>query len=360
MGPAHGLDPFGRLRVDVAKDHQHGKGLACAIKDGGGTHTVSQAAVRVHADGSASVHIGSVEMGQGSHTTLGRSSSRSCSFRHDRGGGRPGEYVGYALRSGHEREPHRHIDGRGRTEGGATRARSACGDRRRHCLAAPQMPFGSTMVSLSGPDRELSISEVIGRHFGMPGGEILGVGVVSARGRFPEERQRRRLLGDRCRRRFGCRRSRDRQNCPLGYVSVADVGVAAEPGRRGGPGRGCRHAGLGHVLFEALHYEDGQLLNGNLVEYRVPTFEELPDEFSSVLIEDHDGPGPYGVKGVGESGVISAAPAVANAVFRAAGCACGDLPLTPEAIWRALRARGRMNIGRRLDRTGNPLASPPG
>ena len=95
--------------------------------------------------------------------------------------------------------------------------------------------------------------------------------------------------------------------------------------------------GLGHTLFEEMLYEDGQLLNPNLIDYHVPTFAELPDKLETILIENEDGPGPFGAKGLGEGGIVAAAPAVANAIFRATGVRIKDLPLTPERVWRALQ-----------------------
>jgi len=86
-----------------------------------------------------------------------------------------------------------------------------------------------------------------------------------------------------------------------------------------------------------LIYEHGQPLNANLVDYRVPRFTDLPDQFHSVLIENGDGPGPYGAKGMGESGIVAVAPAVGNALYRATGVRIRQLPLTPERVWRALK-----------------------
>ena len=47
--------------------------------------------------------------------------------------------------------------------------------------------------------------------------------------------------------------------------------------------------------------------------------------------------GPFGAKGLGEGGIVSAAPSVANALFQATGVRIKDLPLTPERVWRAIR-----------------------
>jgi CO/xanthine dehydrogenase Mo-binding subunit len=82
----------------------------------------------------------------------------------------------------------------------------------------------------------------------------------------------------------------------------------------------------------------GSLLNPSLIEYRVPLATDLPDALRAVLVENGDGTGPFGAKGMGEGGGLPVAPAVANAVARATGVRIRDLPLTPERVWAALRA----------------------
>ena len=95
--------------------------------------------------------------------------------------------------------------------------------------------------------------------------------------------------------------------------------------------------GFGHTFYEAYQWEGGQIINSSLVDYKVPTFDDVPDEFESILIEDANGPGPYGAKGLGEGGIIPVAPAVANEVFWTTGARVKILPLTPEKVWRAIR-----------------------
>ena len=123
----------------------------------------------------------------------------------------------------------------------------------------------------------------------------------------------------------------------LRLVSVADVGKAINPKQVEGQDEGAAMQGIGHTLFEEQIYEDGQLLNANLIDYRVPTFGELPKDFETILIENEDGPGPFGAKGAGEGGIVAVAAAIGNAVFQATGVRVKDLPLTPERVWRALQ-----------------------
>jgi len=123
------------------------------------------------------------------------------------------------------------------------------------------------------------------------------------------------------------------------YVSVADVGMAIHPAQCVGQEEGAAMMGIGHTMFEQMVYEGGQLVNPNLVDYRVPGFSDLPREFHSLLVENRDGPGPYGVRGMGEGGLVSVAPTIANALARGTGVRIFDLPLTPERVWRALNLK---------------------
>ena len=96
---------------------------------------------------------------------------------------------------------------------------------------------------------------------------------------------------------------------------------------------------IGYTLLEEMIYKDGQLFNPNLIDYRLPTLRHLPNEFHTILIENHNGPGPFGSKGMGEGGLLPVAPAIGNALDNAVGVRVYDLPLTPEKVWRALKER---------------------
>ena len=91
----------------------------------------------------------------------------------------------------------------------------------------------------------------------------------------------------------------------------------------------------------------GQIVNSNLVDYRIPRFKDLPGKFESILVENGDGPGPFGAKGMGEGGIIPVAPAIANAVASCTGARVKELPLTPERVWRALKEAKSKGASRR-------------
>ena len=96
---------------------------------------------------------------------------------------------------------------------------------------------------------------------------------------------------------------------------------------------------IGHSLVEEMIYKDGQLLNPNLIDYRIPTFDDVPGKFETVLLENQNGPGPFGSKGTAEGALLPVAAAIGNAVYRATGVRFYDLPLTPERVWQALRQK---------------------
>src|SRR5262249_55467686 len=105
----------------------------------------------------------------------------------------------------------------------------------------------------------------------------------------------------------------------LNYISAADAGKAINPEQCIGQDEGALMFGIGHTLMEEMVYEEGQLLNPNLVDYRVPTFQDLPQHLHTILIENGNGPGPFGWKGVGEGGVAAVGCAGANACFGVVG-----------------------------------------
>jgi CO/xanthine dehydrogenase Mo-binding subunit len=125
----------------------------------------------------------------------------------------------------------------------------------------------------------------------------------------------------------------------LNYISAADAGKAINPDQCIGQDEGALLFGIGHTLMEEMVFEDGQPLNPNLIDYRVPMFKDLPEHLHTILIENGNGPGPFGSKGLGEGGLLPVASAIAGAVNRAVGVRIQDLPLTPIKVWQALQVK---------------------
>ncbi|MFB6352488.1 MAG: xanthine dehydrogenase family protein molybdopterin-binding subunit [Halobacteriales archaeon] len=124
------------------------------------------------------------------------------------------------------------------------------------------------------------------------------------------------------------------------YVAADDCGVVINPRLVEGQIHGGVAQGIGQALYEEAVYDDtGTLLTGTLQDYAVPKAVDVP-EMETHETETPSPHNPLGVKGTGESGTIAATPAVANAVVDAlepVGVDDIDLPMTPEAVWQAMR-----------------------
>ena len=93
-------------------------------------------------------------------------------------------------------------------------------------------------------------------------------------------------------------------------VTIGDVGLAIHPAMTEGQDLGAATMGIGASLFEELIYDGQQLMNGTMLEYRVPRFSDMARSIEMKLVENRDGVGPYGAKGGGEGAVnpIGAVP----------------------------------------------------
>jgi CO/xanthine dehydrogenase Mo-binding subunit len=121
------------------------------------------------------------------------------------------------------------------------------------------------------------------------------------------------------------------------HATVSDVGRAINRLQVTMQDEGAAIMGLGHTLMEQFIFDDdGRIRNLGAIDYRIPTSMDLPTEMLSDIVENEDGPGPYGAKGMSEGALLPVAPAVAAAVRDATGVAIRDLPLSPENVWRAL------------------------
>ena len=122
----------------------------------------------------------------------------------------------------------------------------------------------------------------------------------------------------------------------LRYTTIQNAGKAIHPGQVEGQMQGGAVQGIGWALFEGYEYnEDGQLLNPNLLDYKLPTALDVP-EIEAVILEKPFPGHPLGVRGVGETPIVPPAAAIANAVYRAIGKRVNQLPITPARILETL------------------------
>ncbi|WP_227762099.1 xanthine dehydrogenase family protein molybdopterin-binding subunit [Zhaonella formicivorans] len=111
-----------------------------------------------------------------------------------------------------------------------------------------------------------------------------------------------------------------------------DVGCAINPVGCMQQVEGSIIMGLGHALMEEMIYEDGELKNGNMVDYKVPTFMDSDVDLQITLVEKNHPEGPYGAKGIGEPGLAATAAAIVNAINAACGANFNSIPVKPEHI----------------------------
>jgi CO/xanthine dehydrogenase Mo-binding subunit len=312
-------------------------GMACAITNAGAT-PVSVAMIRMQSDGILNIAAGSTEMGQGVRTTLTQIAAEELTLAMDqfRITGADTKVTPYDSSTGSSRS----------TTLMGTAVQKAARDLKQQLIRIGAQILGvkpSQIQVVDGAliagEARLSFREAFERRFGKgSGGEMIG------RGEAGPEITDNKLpvfwevgMGT-------AKVAIDRETGEVKlkrFTSVADVGKAIHPEHCIAQEEGAAMQGIGHTFFEQMVYDNGQLVNSNLVDYRVPTFDELPEEFHTVLVENGDGPGPFGVRGMAEGGILSVAPSVCNAIDRATGVRIKDLPLTPERVWRALKGTAK-------------------
>jgi CO/xanthine dehydrogenase Mo-binding subunit len=314
-----------------------GRGVAMMMKASIGP-TVSEAMVRLHADGSATVLASTVEMGQGARTVMAQIAAEVLAI--------PVERVTVATPDT-AITPYDQTTSSSRSTTMTGRAvQEAAADVRSQLLhvAARRLGVPAAQLRLEdgsvvGGAETLSYPDVLRERFGMGGGELIGRGIV-APGRSAAA-----LGGSTPFWEMAVGAAEVALDAETGaitvekYVSVADVGRCINPLLCEAQDEGAVMQGLGHTLLEEMRYDRGQLLNANLVDYRVPRAEDLPPALECHFVENADGAGPFGAKGAGEGSLVPVSPAIGNALTRLTGVRLRELPLTPERVWRALRAR---------------------
>ena len=313
-----------------------GKGIACTI-GGGGAGPVSTAILRLHADGTVTAASSSTEMGQGVRTVLTQLISAELglprqSIRIEGGdtGATPFDRSTGASRS---------------TTVMGTAIVLACADLKDQLrsiasdlleIPADRLQFQEGRIH-ADDGRSMAVAEVVRQYFGMSGGELIGRGYSGPH-----------VLEGRLANRpvfwepgaGGMEVSLDRETGVVKverFVSVVDAGRVINPRLCITQEEGAVLMGIGHTFFEELIFQEGEILNANLMDYRIPTFADVPSHVETILVENGDGPGPYGARGIGEAGLVPVAPAAARAIYQLTGRRTTEMPLTPEKVWRLLQ-----------------------
>ncbi len=124
----------------------------------------------------------------------------------------------------------------------------------------------------------------------------------------------------------------------LRYTVVQDAGKAIHPAYVEGQFQGGAVQGIGWALNEEYIYgEDGKLQNAGFLDYRMPVASDLP-MIDTVIVEVPNPGHPFGVRGVGETGIVPPLAAIANSVSAAAGVRLSELPMSPPRVLKAMGA----------------------
>ena len=300
-----------------------GRGLAVAIKASATTGS-SYSIVRLHWDGSATVLAGTSDMGQGARTVLAQVASQEL--------GIPLEWITVVMGDTAVVPFDLQTSASRSTVFMGQAVARACQD------IKLQLKKMAADLHAADPLDAAAIVDLLSARFSEVRGEVIGVG--SFRTEFQPDHP---LGGSPSFYEFTCTASEVLVDEDTGeillakHVTVADVGKALNPQHVEMQDEGAAVMGLGHTLMEhMLHDDSGRIRNLGALDYRIPTTKDLPLEMHSLIVENADGPGPYGSKGAGEGGLMATAPAVASAVTEATGVVIRDLPLTPERVWRAI------------------------
>jgi CO/xanthine dehydrogenase Mo-binding subunit len=330
------------IEWDAPKPPGRGRGIAIGIKSGP-TTGLSYATVRLLADGSVVVYAGTSDMGQGARTVFAQIAAHEL--------GAPLDWVTVVMGDTVVVPYDQQTSASRSTVLMGNAVLSACREvqAKLRSMAArlhgvDEASIGVDAGTVRLPDRELPILEVLRAGLGRLGGELVGNGEMRK-----DDEPGHPLGGSAAFFEFNCTAvevevDRDTGDLTLTrYATVSDVGKAINPLQVRMQDEGAAIQALGHTLMEHYIFDDaGRIRNLGAIDYRIPTSMDLPLEMRSDMIENADGPGPYGSKGMSEGALLCVSAAVAGAVRDACGVVIRDLPLTPERVWRALVEQARV------------------
>ena len=341
--PADGLWPESVQRAmeaigwDTPTGSGRGRGIAVGIKSSA-TTGLSYSTVRLLADGSVLVLAGTSDMGQGARTIFSQIAATELGaslgqvnvvmgdtavvpYDQQTSASRSTVFMGNAIMAACR-------DIQAQVRAMASRSES---------VPESQVVVGRGVVGL--PDGDVPIVDVVRAGLGKLGGEIIGNGVYRK-----EVEPDHPLGGSPAFYEFNCTAVEVSVDEETGHITihkhviVGDTGKSLNPSQVAGQDEGAAIMGLGHTLMEHIILDEaGRIRNLGAIDYRIPTSMDLPRHIESAAVENEDGPGPYGAKGISEGGLLAVASAVGAAVADATGVVIRELPLTPEHVWRSIR-----------------------
>jgi CO/xanthine dehydrogenase Mo-binding subunit len=308
------------------------------------TPSISGAIVTMFADGSASVYCSTVDMGQGSDTMMGQLAAEIL--------GLPRDKV-HVVHPDTDVTPYDTITAASRSSfymGNAIC--KAAEEVREQIYKAAMEKFEVTKDQLQlkdekvfvidQPDKNMTLKEVFLHIYHMPQGSLIGRYVFESHYQSPDPETGQ--SEDVAIFWFGGGTAVEIEvDTETGKIDILHMVTAGDAGKAINPFNvhqqlyGAAIMQLGQALFEECKYDYGQMSNANMADYKVPTFKDVPAKNTTIIVEVPHAEGPFGAKGVGETGTFGVQPAIANALFYATGARVKDMPLTPERVLRAIQ-----------------------
>jgi len=301
---------------------------------------LSNSTVRLLADGSVLVYAGTSDMGQGARTIFAQLAADALCAPYDRVSVIMGDtsVVPFDLQTSASRS----------TVFMGTAISRACEQIHEQVLelASETLGLPEADLSIEGgriilPDGSQPIFDFVQQSLGKWNGALIGNG----RMRKPTDRDHP-LGGSAAFFEFNCTAFEVSVDEATGeitihkHVTVGDVGTALNPLQVEMQDEGAAIMGLGHSIYEQILMDDaGRIQNLGAIDYRIVTTKDMPESLTVGMIENWDGPGPRGAKGISEGAILCTAPALGAAVADATGAVIRDLPLTPERVWRELKCQ---------------------
>jgi CO/xanthine dehydrogenase Mo-binding subunit len=319
-------------------DPDCGIGISCALKDGGGNYKISEARVEIDEEGKVTLFEGTVEIGQGSNTALCKIAAQELGLSPESIQLAPLDTSRTPLDFGTYASSGTTVMGLA-VQRAAQSVKTQLLDAAKQLSGRPDASFEIKDGFVRFGESAISLKDLV-RYLKGPDG------VVTGDGRYESVKDKKILMGAKApfwEVSWGAAKIKvDRETGRikiLKFVTIADAGKAINPQQCHSQEIGALVQGIGQAFFEKTEYESGIMVNPGLINYRVPTVHDLPEELVTILFENGNGPGPYGAKGMGESGLLTVPSAISNALFNATGVRLTELPLTPEKVWRALHQK---------------------
>jgi CO/xanthine dehydrogenase Mo-binding subunit len=304
---------------------RRGRGLAVGFK-ASISPTTSVAIVNVSADGSVALYVSTADMGQGSDTAFAQIvaevldvDAESVRLVHpdtdvtpyDMGtlGSRSLFHMGNAVRLAAEdaRAKLRALAAEAGLPEGTNYPSAEIFKKRYGMQAGNVIGSASFVPTYKSPDPQTGLSDNV-TPFWMVGGAGAEVAVDTETGEVRVEK----------------------------LINAADCGRPINPAVARTQLSGAAIMQLGFTLSEVMQLDGGQVTNASLADYKIPGIRDIPP-MENILVDAEQHSGPFGAKGLGESGTFGVSPAIANAIHDAVGVRITELPITAEAVFRALR-----------------------